>query len=385
MQPTRPVAGIVLCLLAAVAAGPIAAETENDRELARVRQQLEALRAEVARDTGRRDELTGRLKTIETELAEVARAVDATDAELDAAEARLEDLARQSDTQQTRLATERDTLAGLVRTAYVNGRQERLKMLLNQEDPASLGRLMAYYRYFNDQRVGRIDEVSSQLARIEALAVETEAQTERLAGLKAKRADELEALEAARSERRTVLASIDARLRESGTQISRLESQEATLKQLIEELKKRLAEFPVESDLPFARLKGKLAWPVRGTLLGDFGQPRAGRRVKWNGVLVGTDRGTAVQAIAHGRVAYADWLPGLGLLIVLDHGDGYLSLYGHNETVNRSAGEWVDAGDMVATVGDSGGQARPALYFELRNGRTPINPHRWFARRLSSR
>ncbi len=385
MQPTRPVVTIVFCLSLAFAAGPAAAETEKDRELARVRLELEALRAEVARDTGKRDELTARLKTIEASLAEVARAVEATSAELAAAEERLADLSRQSKTQEAHLAGERDTLAGLVRTAYVNGRQERLKMLLNQEDPASLGRLMAYYRYFNGQRVGRIDEVQSQLVRIEALAAETEAQTERLADLRAQRAGELETLEAARGERRTVLAAIDARLRESGTQIGRLEQQEATLKALIEELKKRLAEFPVESDQPFATLKGKLAWPVRGTLLGDFGQPRAGRRVKWNGVLVGTERGTPVQAVAHGRVAYADWLPGLGLLIVLDHGDGYLSLYGHNETVNRSAGEWVDAGDVVATVGDSGGQARPALYFELRNKRTPVNPHRWFARRLSAR
>lgn len=385
MRPTRLIAGFFLCLALFGSAGLTAAETRSDRELAEVRKQLEALRAGVARDTGQRDKLTQRLKDTEKRLAAAATSLETTVAELATATRRLEELKRQSRERRAELVSERASLGRLVRTAYVNGRQEQLKMLLNQEDPASLGRLMAYYRYFNGQRVGRIDQVADNLARIETLATETQDQTRRLADLKTRRAGELASLEAARGERRTVLASIDARLRNSSAKITQLESQEESLKALIEELKRRLAEFPVESDQPFSKLKGKLAWPVKGTLLGDFGQPRAGRRVKWNGVLVGTDRGTAVHAVAHGRVAFADWLPGLGLLMVLDHGDGYLSLYGHNETLNRAAGEWVDAGDVVATVGDSGGQARPALYFEMRKQRTPVNPHRWFARRLSSR
>lgn len=146
-----------------------------------------------------------------------------------------------------------------------------------------------------------------------------------------------------------------------------------------------LKAFPVASRDAFPKLKGRLAWPLNGRLLADYGQPRAGAKVKWNGVLIRAERGRDVRSIARGRVAYADWLPGLGLLTVLEHSDGYISLYGHNETLTHQVGEWVNAGEVLATVGDSGGQPQTALYFEIRRGRKPLNPHGWFKSSVSAR
>ncbi len=131
-------------------------------------------------------------------------------------------------------------------------------------------------------------------------------------------------------------------------------------------------------------MRGQLAWPVQGTVLADFGDSRSSG-INWTGVLFGTDRGTQVRALYYGRVIYADWLPGLGLLLILEHSGGYLSLYGHTEQIFKSVGDWVAPGDVIATVGDSGGEARPELYFEMRKGSKPINPHPWFKQKLGSR
>ena len=141
-----------------------------------------------------------------------------------------------------------------------------------------------------------------------------------------------------------------------------------------------MAGLSIDGDQPFATLKGKLAWPVQGRVAGDYGQPRAGSVVKWNGVLLEAPAGSAVRAVYHGRVAFADWLPGLGLLVIVDHGGGYMSLYGHNSTLRKEAGDWVQPGEVVAEVGDTGGQPRPALYFEIRFKGEPVNPHTWITR-----
>ena len=146
-----------------------------------------------------------------------------------------------------------------------------------------------------------------------------------------------------------------------------------------------MAGFPVDADEPFSRLKGKLAWPVQGRVAGDFGQPRGAGPVKWNGVLLEAPAGTPVRAVYHGRVAFADWLQGLGLLVIVDHGGGYMSLYGHNEALLKESGDWVEPGESIAQVGDTGGQARPGLYFEIRLNGEPVNPNPWIAKRPAGR
>ncbi len=264
----------------------------------------------------------------------------------------------------------------------MNGRQERLKLLLSPEDPASLGRLMVYYQYFNDNRLTRIESVEEHLRELSAIADQTRQETARLQRLENERAAELASLEQARNERAEVVAALNARIASSSQDIERLQAEETALVTLIKELSEALAEFPVASQEPFGQLKGKLAWPVAGRKLAGYGQSRAGPRLKWNGVLIGADSGTPVRAIAHGRVAFSDWLSGLGLIVIIDHGDNYLSLYAHNGTLTREAGDWINAGDVVATVGDTGGQARAALYFEMRRNKKPMNPGPWFRKRL---
>ncbi len=166
-----------------------------------------------------------------------------------------------------------------------------------------------------------------------------------------------------------------------GEEVARLAAQEKDLTRLIDELSTILSDYPISSEQPFSEHKGKLTWPVAGTLLHDYGQPRVGGNIKWNGVVLAAPRGREVRAIYHGRIAFADWLAGMGLLIIVDHGEGYMTLYGYNETLQKNAGDWVAPGDVIATVGDSGGQSEAGLYFELRRGTRPVDLRQWVTRR----
>jgi septal ring factor EnvC (AmiA/AmiB activator) len=166
--------------------------------------------------------------------------------------------------------------------------------------------------------------------------------------------------------------------------VNRLAAQEKDLTRLIAELTSILSDYPISSEQPFREHKGRLTWPVAGALRHDFGQPRVGGNIKWNGVVLAAPRGREVRAVYHGRVAFADWLAGMGLLVIVDHGEGYMTLYGYNETILKNTGDWVAPGDVIATVGDSGGQSQPGLYFELRRGTKPENPRRWVTKKPGS-
>jgi len=174
-----------------------------------------------------------------------------------------------------------------------------------------------------------------------------------------------------------VLASLTAESNSHAQNLERLKDQQSGLEKLLKELRRAIERFPIDNNDAFAHLRGKLAWPVPGKLVARFGEPRAGG-VKWDGVLVATERGAPVRAVYGGRVIYADWLPGLGLLTIVDHGEGYMSLYGHNERLYKAAGERVNAGDTLASAGDSGGSNRPELYFEIRKGGKAVDPRPWF-------
>ena len=380
---TRFFAPIAAILLVAASSGLPAADEEAELEALRGR--MTDMRRALESDQGKRSAAETELRKVETDIGERNAALRRLRDQQSETARRIGELERERVVVEARIGVERDSLAAQVRAAYVTGRNERLKLLLNQQDPAHLGRMVVYYDYFNRMRRDTIASVAADLARLNAVATEQETEAMRQRQLEQRQSQELDKLEQARARRAEVLVAVDASIRAKGDAIAEMETQAATLEKLVEELREVLRDFPVEADAPFADVKGQLAWPLRGRLLRDFGQPRAQGRLKWDGVLVGAAPGTQVKAVYHGRVAYADWLTGLGLLVILEHGDGYLTLYGHNESVFKSVGEWVAPGETIAEVGDSGGQAQPALYFEIRRGRQPQNPHRWFANGLALR
>ncbi|MEM8982183.1 MAG: peptidoglycan DD-metalloendopeptidase family protein [Pseudomonadota bacterium] len=357
----------------------------KEQELVKVRAEIRALTVELEKKNRARTELHDELGRAETALATARERLADTDREIVAARKRLAEVEANEARRRDELSQERDFLAGQMRAAYVSGRSERLRLVLNQQDPGDIGRRTTYFGYLNRYRQANIDTVRNKLAELAALRAKTEASRQELANVRERRRQQLAEQQASLAERGELLARLDAEIASQGGAVEDLKARERDLDRLVQELNGILEDYPISAEKPFAQLRGQLTWPVAGRLLNDFGQPRDGSELRWNGVLLKAERGSEVRAIYHGRVAYAEWLPRLGLLLVIDHGDGYLSLYGHNDTLYRRVGDWVGAGDVISAVGDSGGQPQPALYLELRKGKQALNPNRWISRRPRQR
>jgi murein hydrolase activator len=385
-KPPRRVVALSL-LLAAAAAQLVVAQSARTQKAsaAAVHKEIESLQRRVAREVTERDENARTLRAFELKITAGSRKLAEVHAELREQQAHRRELGAEERQAGERLQAERAALATQVRMSYMTGREEIFKLLLSQETPADLGRMLVYYDYFNRARSERIADIGAQVSKLKGLGAESARVEHELAALEKTQNAELASLGHARDERRDLLAKLETTIKDDKSEIARLADEEKRLKKLADEISQMTAGFPVDPDQPFERLKGKLAWPVQGRLVGDYGQPRAGGPVKWNGVEIEASQGAPVRAVYHGRVEFADWLPGLGLLIIVDHGDGYMSLYAHNEALLKEAGDWVEPGEAIAQVGDTGGQARPSLYFEIRKNGEPVNPHAWIGSRPPGR
>ena len=370
---------VLLLVTSALAAEP-PRDKVKEQELEEVRQQISDLKQRMDRRAAERDRVTGELQAAEVEIAETRQRLAELERQQAFSERRKAELDEQIGTLETRLEEEMAELRRQVRAAYTSGSGERLKLLLNQQDPATLGRVLAYYRYLNAYRGRNIEDVSGHLAEVSALRAEAAEEEARLKRLARDRYDKLTELNTAQERRRELLASLQQRLAAEGSEMERLAAEEQDLARLIAELSSILSDYPISSEEPFSSLKGRLTWPVAGRLVHEFGQPRGAGGVNWNGVVLAAPRGREVRTIYHGRVVFADWLAGMGLLVIIDHGDGYMTLYGYNESILTNTGDWVAPGDAIATVGDSGGQQQASLYFEIRKGTEPLNPRAWVTR-----
>jgi len=385
VTPTRrhcPIIRICAAALLVLGLDKVAAQGDEVQELQAVEGELRVLEERLEDQRAERDAGLQALKGAELEVAAAAAALRDVRSRLEAQAARQQALIEDSRQAQTRLDTERAALAQQIRMNYAAGRQEGLKLLLNQDTPARLGRMVAYYDYLNRERTRRLEAVEVEIVTLTQLENERAELARDLNQSERSRADNLSALESSRDSRRTVLASLERDIESSGDAIQRLREEAQRLAELVEELSSSRAAFPPDAAGGFPGVAGELDWPVSGSIVSDFGDTRAGGQLRWNGVVVGAPGGTPVRAVYHGRIAYADWLPGLGLLIIVDHGAGYMSLYGHNEDLLKSSGDWVVPGEVIGHVGDSGGQTQTALYFEIRRDGEPLDPHPWMAESL---
>ncbi len=364
-------------VLAAPVAHPGQDAHKTEAELQAIKAEIERVAGQVSHDQLERDRLARELRTAEMSASGVREILDRVRRERTERADRRAALAAEKQQRQTDLMHERVSLAGQLRAAYLIGSEEPLKLLLNQQDPARAGRMFVYYSYFGRARADQIARIGANLQRIDQLDEQVAAEDRKLADLEAQRRTELARLDDARAQRSHVLASLQTESRSHAQSLQRLRQQQSGLERLLRELKRAMDKFPLDSKDAFARLRGTLTWPVAGRVVAHFGESRAGG-VKWDGVLVATERGAPVHAVYQGRVVFADWLPGLGLLTIIDHGEEYLSLYGHNDRLYKAAGERVVAGDTIAAAGDSGGRNRPELYFEIRKAGHPVDPRAWF-------
>ena len=372
---------VFLLLLASGPAGEyaLAASTgETQAQLRALQQRIERVSQEVGRDAVERDRLAHNLRDAEVAVAATRHDLEGVLAQESLHNSRRAALAAEREKVNASLARERSGLASQLRVAYLIGRSEPLQLLLNQRDPAAAARLYAYYGYFGRARAAQIDTIAQQVERIDALDAELAQQEAALLELRNARQSQLARLENGRTQRQSALASLQTEARSRAANLARLRSQQSSLERLLRELQRAARPGPPPDNASnFGKLRGQLEWPLAGQVLASYGQERASG-VNWQGMVLAAAQGAPVRSIAAGRVIYADWLPGLGLLAIVDHGEGYLSLYGYNDQLRKSAGEAVAAGEVLAAAGDSGGRPRPELYFEIRRAGQPVDPRPWF-------
>jgi septal ring factor EnvC (AmiA/AmiB activator) len=373
---------VVFGLIACLAAAPLPAADDKavkEKQLKTLLRKIDKMKQAIDVKEDSKSRYIKQLKTIEKSIGAVNLKIRKIGDQIDARKAELAALRATRLEHQRRLSRENEYLAQQVYSAFTLGRQEKVKLLFSQQKPQTLQRNLVYYQYFSNARVALINTVQTSIDKILETESLIQLAQDDLHKNQQVLAAQREKLKEDLGKRKTIIVSLDKQLKSQGGNLTRLEDEATQLQDLIESIQEIFDETPdVEvSREAFARLKGKLAWPVEGKVKRLFGHNKPLSNLRWQGVVIEAKSGSQVMAVSHGRVAFADWLRGLGNLIIIDHGNSYLSLYGHNESLFKGAGEWVEAGEVISSIGSSGGQKTPGLYFEIRKKGKPQNPTGW--------
>lgn len=335
------------------------ADAEEDRSS--LEQQLSGLEQEIGRLTRERRELRQQAREQQQRLTKLGK----------------------EETKLTRvLESQRDSLKKQIRAAWMEGDAPAVKVLLNEIDPDKIARTMTYYEYLSRDTMDRLEAFTANLSQLKETQKQVKAGRMRLAELEENVADRQQKLSSSKKEREQTLAALKTDISNRLSEREELEEDRKRLEKLLREVEEAITNIPTpnESD-PFGSLKNKLPWPAEGKIVRNFGDSYASGKLKHNGLLINTAEEGDVKAVHYGRVVFANWLRGFGLITILDHGDGYMTLYGHSSSLFTSPGDWVEAGEAIAQAGRTGGTNDPAVYFEVRHNGKPDNPRRWLGNR----
>lgn len=380
---------ILPCVLILLQPLDAAAKTKQD-DLKQLRNHIEALQKELASKEESKSEAADALRESEHAIGDANRKLAELMHEQRAANDILDRLQTQSGQIKSNIEAQQTQLSKLLYRQYVGGQQEYLRLLLNQQDPNQIARELHYYGYLSRARAEDINALHMSLGQLDALTQESREKSAEIAAIQAEQARQKKRLEQEKAAHKKLLTRISMQIDQQQREIGKLKRDEERLSRLVEKIGKLLASKNRAALLsnnrlpdastdgnPFAALKGRLSLPVRGELANRFGSPRSGGGVTWKGLFIRSLSGGEVKAIAGGRVVFADWLRGFGNLMIVDHGDSYMSLYGNNETIYKQVGDIIRSGDTIATVGNSGGNPDSGLYFELRHQGKPFDPLSW--------
>lgn len=356
---------------------------QHQQQLQQLQQQVERLQAELA--AGRQQQSEQQKALVETEqtLGRVAREVRETEQSLRHAQQELAELSAEQAALEQQLEEQRESIEALLRLAYQQNNQPLIKLLLSGQRPEDMARQMRYFAILNADQQAQLNQ---WLQRSERLVVVIDEQRQLAQQLEQDRQQQLvqqEELTRQKNRRAQILANLTAEVSETEVELERTRAEQAQLDELVERMEAELADlsldFPAGEAINSAR--GRLPWPVEGRLKARYGAQMINSTLTWQGWLIDAKEGEEARAVHHGRVVFAEYLTGFGLLMILDHGDGILTLYGRNQSLLRTVGEWVNAGDPIAEVGLSGGFNESGLYFEMRRNGQPENPANWLVSR----
>jgi septal ring factor EnvC (AmiA/AmiB activator) len=381
---------LAVLLVAGLADHPAIAQSEQKKELEELRNRIEALQKELEKSESSKADAADALRDSERAISKSNRRLFELANERRRVNGKIRELQQQSDELTQRIAKERESLAKLIHRQYLAGQPESLRLLLNRQDANETARQLHYFSYVSRARAKLIASLRASLDELDKVTEQVRAQSEHLARLEKEETEEKQALQKQKRARQKVLSKTSNEIAQQRNQISKLKQDEQRLTTLIKKLaeeaeRRRQAARLKNQSLPdaslnnsaFRKLKGQLRLPVIGELTNRYGRPRKDTGLSWKGLFIAAKEGDEVKAIAPGEVVYADWLRGFGNLLILDHGSGFMSLYGNNEALYRRVGDRLNAGDTIASVGNSGGNEESGLYFELRHNGKPFDPLPW--------
>ena len=351
--------------------------TQLEAELTELRKQIEQINQRLVRQRDQQQTEQSALAEIERTLGQLARELRTTRADLARTRQQVREFSDQAAALEAQIAAQRGLLAEQLRVAYRIGIQSRIRAMLSGQDPNDIARRLALHGYLGRARLQSVSTLNEQIEQLDQLLEQERRSRAELTQLLQTQQEQTASQERVQTEREATLAELNQLIQTDEQILASLEADAERLQALLEDLADVLADIPPQIEsTPFAELRGQLPKPVSGPLRARFGDIRSGN-ARWDGWLIAAEEGREVQAIAYGRVAYSDWLRGYGLIMIIDHGDGFMSLYGHNQALLADVGDWVSPGQAIALVGNSGGETESGVYFQLRRDGETINPARW--------
>jgi septal ring factor EnvC (AmiA/AmiB activator) len=383
---------LVFCfLLGALVSHGHAEDLQPSNEFNKVESDISQVKQDMQRLSEQKDTLQNLLADIEKHYGKIAAVLKTLQTQIEQKRQSLDKIRQDIQIYQNEIDKLNKELASQIRAAYAMGQQERLKLMLNQQDPSLSSRMMVYFNYINKERLKKLADIEAAVQHLDELDKQQQAETELLEQDLERKKSEQAALDEARKQRNELLVQIGNDFSSSEQQLTQLQESQNRLKSLMASLPITEEELAVDAEQAkelsspienspelksdFSTLKGKLPWPVRGRLSQKFGSPRS--EGTWDGVLIDASEGMEIKAVTRGKVVYAEWLRGYGLLTIIDHGQGYMSLYAFNQSLYKRIGDTVEAGDVIASVGQSGGRSQAGLYFGIRKKGVPIDPLEW--------
>ncbi len=370
-----------LCLMLS---GTVVAQADDQAEyearMEELQRTIEQLQKELKKTQGSRDDLENQLEESESDIGELLKKIERIESDLKEQDKDLQSLKQERNELDQSRQAQQQAVSEQVRAAYQLGRQSQIKLLLNQENPQRVSRLLRYYDYWLEARTDKIERYLETLAELDRIEPRIVQKTAELARNRDQLQEQHARLADRQAERRETLTAMNQRIRSTDQELNGLQKDRERLQALLDEMVAAVADLEMPGgDTPFSERKGRLPWPTEGALRHRFGSAQLDGQITRNGIIIDAGEGEPVLAVHHGRVVFSDYFRGHGLLLIVDHGEGYMSLYAHNQSLYKETGEWVSAGETIASVGSTGGQAEAGLYFEIRHRGKPTNPAPWLA------
>lgn len=362
-------------------AGHAELSAEQQKKFEEVKRNIEKIKAELEKTKSDRDKLQETLEKNEKNIQKLNKRTDELKGELDDSKTKLNDLKIEQSQLEKKKSQQAKLVENYVNAAYRLGKHSQIRLLLNQQDPSDVARMLRYYESIGASRAEKIEVFVATIKQLQLIEPQIAEHTNKLERAFTQLQIEQQALQESQTERQKVLSKLQDDVKNQSQVLAGLQADRKRLEQLLSKVYEEINAQELNFDVrEFSQLKGKLPWPTKGKPRNRYGYKRSGSRLKWQGLEIGAAQGSEVIAVHHGRVVFSDYLRGHGLLLIIDHGSGYMSLYAHNENLYKELGEWVEAGETIASVGDTGGRRDAALYFELRHNGKPTNPTPWLRR-----